>query len=155
MQYGAQQSYHQGMNYGMTTMGMGQPTFGGGQQQVNVLDLDPYASSSFQSPPSGPSRISSSASVTTASSPAQSHPKQFVSESKALLSSFDPYTWKQLLNRIDGVQERWEQRRTELLDARMKGADYERVESAVKEATNHIDSILASKFQLSVRSRLA
>lgn len=81
-----------------------------------------------------------------------SHPKQYVRESNAALSSFDEYAWKQLLNRVDAVRVTWEERKTSLLDARMKGADYERVEEKVKEADNYIDSIHASKFQLSVRS---
>lgn len=121
------------------------------QLQSSIIDLDPYANL-------GSTASSSSASLQqqaphTPPAQAMLHPKEFIRQQKTLLSSFDPYTWKQLFNRIDEVRIAWEERKTALLDARMRGdADYEVVERMVKEASEHVDSIHASKFQLAVRA---
>ncbi|GAA5856988.1 hypothetical protein JCM8547_008497 [Rhodosporidiobolus lusitaniae] len=156
-----QQQYGQGQ-YGQPGGGGYGGGFGGQPSpspsvSFSTADLDPYSSLSQLNPSSTPSgqqqgqggQGGGGGGTLLAVQQTQSHPRQFVHENKAQLMTWDEYSWKQLLSRVDALREAWETRLAGIKAAANQGADPTLVDALRRDAENYVDSIHAAKMQLS------
>ncbi|KIL67583.1 hypothetical protein M378DRAFT_159391 [Amanita muscaria Koide BX008] len=125
----------------------------------------------LQSPTASMSSVSSfivpSSSQTPTTSRSSSgilHPREFIVTHKLEVESWDSYAWKQLLNTFDSLKDAWETRQKELstkvaqMLQQMQYATYyqaqqiqqegSRLQTLLKEAEIHFDSVAASAFQM-------
>ncbi|KAM0753223.1 hypothetical protein T439DRAFT_323859 [Meredithblackwellia eburnea MCA 4105] len=161
--YNQQQQHQQSPagygQYNGASTGYGGGAFGQAptpQPQSFVSDLDPYANlGSLQNvgPQQQQQRQQQQSTFSqqnqSQTQQPENHPKVYVQRNKDALMQWDEYTWKQLLNRVDGLREAWEARKMAVLDVTGKGGDTSTIENLRKQAENNIDSIHASKLQIS------
>ncbi|GAA5989917.1 hypothetical protein JCM11641_002810 [Rhodosporidiobolus odoratus] len=120
-------------------------------QHTSFPDLDPYASLGTLTSQSGPSSGGGEQPGQGALlhvQQTQSHPRRYVQEAKAQLTSWDTYAWRQLLNRVDALREAWETRKSGLQAAANQGGEPTSVEQLRQKADSYVDSIHAAKMQL-------
>ncbi|KAL8293767.1 hypothetical protein RQP46_000468 [Phenoliferia psychrophenolica] len=163
-QYGGGSPYQQGMNGAVYGGGVSAQGFGGGgyqqqggfggqpqpQQQAFVSDLDPYGNLGTLANAGGGGGQAQQASGASSPAPQQqpeAHPRTFVQTHKAQLTQWDDYSWKQLLNRVDGLREAWEARKNAVTEVQGKGGDPYTVEQLRKEAENNIGKSLPQCLQ--------
>ncbi|KAK4703730.1 hypothetical protein P7C70_g2485, partial [Phenoliferia sp. Uapishka_3] len=132
-----------GQGYGAQQQSYGQP------QQAFVNDLDPYGNLGvLQNSGQGQGQRQQAAASHATQQP-EAHPRTFVQSHKDLLTQWDEYSWKQLLNRVDGLREAWEARKRAVMDVSGQGGDPSMIEGLRRQAESNIDSIHASKLQIS------
>ncbi|KAH8926805.1 hypothetical protein BT69DRAFT_1347740 [Atractiella rhizophila] len=160
-QYGQQQQqpfYGGGGMGGMTAQPTGFYSSPSPMPQAPVADLDPYSSISSWGGQAPPTTIGYQTTTVWVPSPSPSipvnenHPKGYVQSHRQDLEKWDPYNWKQLIGKYDGLEKSWKERLDDiekLFGWRKDAHGSSRYQDLKKDCEDKIGLISASKFQCS------